>query len=116
MPRDVRLFLHEVREACDDVLRYAADRTLEDYLNDRQMRHAIERNLMIIGEALNQARRIDETIGERLPDLRGIVDFRNILIHGYYTVKHDIVWANIQREVGPLCETVECLLREYAGP
>lgn len=66
-----------------------------------------------LGEALNQAQRIDETLEDRLPDLRGIVDLRNVLIHGYYKVKHDIVWASIEREVPPLRELVDELLREY---
>jgi uncharacterized protein with HEPN domain len=78
------------------------------------MRHAIERNLMVIGEALNQAQRIDPSIAGRLPELRGVVDLRNVLIHGYYKVQHDIIWACIEREVEPLLEVVGRMLKEGA--
>jgi len=47
------------------------------------LRSAVERQFEIIGEALGTLARIDATIAARNPELRDIVAFRNILIHGY---------------------------------
>jgi uncharacterized protein with HEPN domain len=47
------------------------------------LRSAVERQFEIIGEALSQLAKIDPAVAARIPDLRRIVGFRNVLIHGY---------------------------------
>ena len=54
-----------------------------DYLDNRMLRSAVERQFEIIGEALSQLAKIDPAVAARIPDLRRIVGFRNVLIHGY---------------------------------
>ncbi|MBR1087607.1 hypothetical protein JQ621_08960 [Bradyrhizobium manausense] len=43
----------------------------------------MERQFEIIGEALNRLSKDAPDIAGRVPDLRKIVSFRNLLIHGY---------------------------------
>ena len=43
---------------------------------------------------------------------RRIVDFRNVLAHGYDLIDHRIVWSTIDEEVPVLLAEVEALLRE----
>ena len=45
----------------------------------------------IIGEALNQLAKHDPALARRIPDIRDIIAFRNILIHGYAVIEHDQV-------------------------
>ena len=47
---------------------------------------------MILGEARAQLAKADAATAARIPDLREIVAFRNILVHGYAVVEHEIVW------------------------
>jgi uncharacterized protein with HEPN domain len=35
---------------------------------------------------------VDATLAARVPDIREIIAFRNVLIHGYAVVEHDRVW------------------------
>ena len=57
------------------------------------MRRAIERNIEIIGEAMNRILRIDETIA--ITNARKIVDARNYIIHGYDSLSPDILWSMV---------------------
>jgi len=56
------------------------------------LRSAVERQFEIIGEALNNLSKVDQELAASIPDLRRIVAFRNILIHGYASVDDELVW------------------------
>ena len=43
---------------------------------------------------------------------RQIIDFRNVLSHGYDLVDHRLVWSTIDEEIPVLLTEVEALLRE----
>ena len=59
-----------------------AGRNFAEFDTDPMLRSAVERQFEIIGEALGTLARVDATIAARIPVLRDIVAFRNILIHG----------------------------------
>ena len=56
--------------------------------------------------------RLDERLAGRISDHRRIVDFRNILIHGYADVDDRVVWDVVQNKVPALRREVEALLKE----
>jgi uncharacterized protein with HEPN domain len=78
------------------------------FQNDLKTRKAIERNLEIIGEALNRILKADPDI--HITDSRKIVDTRNRIIHGYDTVTADILWLIISKSLPILHEEVKKLL------
>ena len=47
-------WLHDILEACELIEDAARGRSLADYERDRLLRSAVERNVEIIGEALNR--------------------------------------------------------------
>ena len=115
MRREPRAYLWDVREAADAILEFTLGLRLDDYLADRMLRSAVERQFEIIGEALNQLAKVAPEIATRIPDLSQIVAFRNLLIHGYATVDHPTVWETLQSQVPALRNCVAKLLDEY-GP
>jgi uncharacterized protein with HEPN domain len=46
--------------------------------------------------------RIDAAMAQKVPDLRQIIAFRNVLIHGYATVDPARVWRVIEDNLPPL--------------
>ena len=56
------------------------------------LRAGVERWFEKIGEALRRLERSDPEVATSLPDLRDLVDFRNLLAHGYDIVRDDYEW------------------------
>jgi uncharacterized protein with HEPN domain len=66
------------------------------------LRSAVERQFEVIGETLSQLAKMDPAAAARIPDLRRIVGFRNVLIHGYDRIEDAAVWRVIQDDLPPL--------------
>ncbi len=78
----------------------------------RLVRLAVERNLTIIGEAVNRLRRYDPAMAFRLTGLSQIVGMRNILSHEYGSIDYETIWRTTQTSVPQLLAEVDALVRE----
>ena len=74
------------------------------------VRDAAAFNFEIIGEAMSRLALHDPGTAGRITKHRRIVDFRNLLAHGYDLIDHRIVWSTIDEEVPVLLAEVETLL------
>lgn len=110
-PESAKL-LEDIREAGQTVLEIAAGKTLADYLEDKVIRLAVERCFEIIGEAMRRLDAQDHASAARVTDFARIIAFRNILIHGYRLVKHELVWSVVENQLPRLMREVEGLLGE----
>ena len=93
MPRDARAYLADILECCEAIESATRDLDLERYLTTRLVRSAIEREFIVIGEAMGALGRIAPDSFAAISRARRIVDFRNQLTHEYPTVDDEIVWA-----------------------
>jgi uncharacterized protein with HEPN domain len=78
MPRDARAFLWDVRQAADNIAAFIRGKTEQAYAKDELLHSAVERQLEIIGEALNQLDKSAPKAAARIPHLRRIVGLRSI--------------------------------------
>jgi uncharacterized protein with HEPN domain len=74
------------------------------------LRSAVERQFEIVGEALNQLSKTDPATARKVPDLRRIVAFRNILVHGYATVDDALVWQLLNDKLPELVRVLRELM------
>lgn len=81
MQRDARAYLTDGHTAAGQILAFIQGKSLDDYRDDVLLRSAVERQFEILGEALNQLSRVDPGLAARVPNLRRVVDFRNVLAH-----------------------------------
>jgi len=65
----------------------------EKYDATPMLQDAVERNIEIIGEAINRLLKIESTI--EITNARRIVDARNKIIHGYDEIENTQIWAII---------------------
>jgi uncharacterized protein with HEPN domain len=114
MRRDARAYLMDAHDAAALIRQFVQGRTLEDYRAAPMLRSAVERQFEIIGEAFNQLAKTAPTLAERIPDLRRMVDFRNVLGHAYAIVDDALVWQAIEQNLPILERTVAALLRELS--
>jgi uncharacterized protein with HEPN domain len=97
-------------QACLAIEQFTSGADFDGYLANAMLRSAVERQLEIIGEALNLALHDDPSLEENLPEVRQIIAMRNRIIHGYDTVDHMIVWDVVQFKITPLRQQLEHLL------
>jgi uncharacterized protein with HEPN domain len=112
MHADARKLLWDAQRAAERVARFTHGKSFADYQADDFLRSAVERQLEIVGEALNQLRRVDAATAGGIPELSRIVGFRNVLIHGYASVDHRIVWGIIETHLGPLRTSLDKVLAQ----
>ena len=112
MQRDARAYLWDIARAAESIRAFTDGKNLDVYLRDEMLRAAVERKFGIIGEALTQLMRHFPEMETRISLPGEIVAFRNQIVHGYATVKDDMVWEIIQIYLPTLYFEVVELLKE----
>lgn len=109
MPLESKKFLYDMQRAADLLAEFTEGKCFEDYAKDAMLRAAVERQFEIIGEALAQLARLDESLAAQITEYRRIISFRNILIHGYAQVDARIVWDIVESRLPALRRDVTAL-------
>lgn len=115
MQREPRAFVLDIVAACDAIAAYVAGVDVDSYVANRMIRSAVEREFMIIGEAIRYLGDLAPEHFYRITHGRTIVDFRNQLAHGYMTVNDRLVWGYAVREAPLLRDECARLLAEIDG-
>ncbi|MEO6134590.1 MAG: HepT-like ribonuclease domain-containing protein [Ginsengibacter sp.] len=112
MDIEIKAWLYDILNAINEIDSFFIDTTKEfsSYQNDLRTRRAVERNIEIIGEAINRILLRDKSI--QLSNARRIVDTRNRIIHGYDSVSDDIIWSIVSSHLPILKTEVEIILSE----
>ena len=113
METDGKIWLYDVLNAIMEIESFFLDqpKTFEIYKTDIRTERAIERNVEIIGEALNRILKLDPTI--QITYSRQIVNTRNRIIHGYDSVSDEVMWGIVVKHLPVLQAEVELLLQEF---
>ena len=111
MQRDLSAYLQDIVQAGTDIQTFTAGISFEDYQASDLIRAAVERKFSIIGEALNQALHLDPTLQNGIDRARDIVDFRNRIMHGYFSVDDRILWSATKTSLPALMNEAEILLK-----
>ena len=103
-------YLTDIIIAIEDIESFVLrnGRKYEIFLNDKMFRMAVEREIGIIGEALNQALKIDSNLP--ITDARKIVGTRNYVIHAYDSLRPDMLWAIVINDLPILKDEIRAIL------
>jgi uncharacterized protein with HEPN domain len=108
----VRRWLAEIIDCGEAIQRFADGRSFDDFTSNRMLRSAIEREFITIGEALGSGLRAAPALETAITEARDIVDFRNVLVHGYTKVFPNVVWSLVETGVPVLLAEIRALLAE----
>jgi uncharacterized protein with HEPN domain len=103
-------FLWDVERAASRIASFIDGATQATYSADEMRRSAVERQFLIVGEALNNLKKADPETAARVPDVGRIIGLRNVLAHGYAVVDDAVVWRAATSRAPELLETVRALL------
>jgi uncharacterized protein with HEPN domain len=108
MPRDARLWLADVLEACERIRAYVANSDFDGFMADTRTADAVLRNLEIVGEAV---KKLPPELLAQAPHVpwSDVAGFRDILAHAYFRVDLTLVWDIVQHELPALEEAARQL-------
>ncbi len=110
MDRKLRKYLADILSSILEIESFMVDRPKEfdTFCSDTLFRRGVERNIEIMGEAMNQVLKINPVIP--ITSARKVVDTRNFVIHAYDSLKPDIIWSIVVNHMPLLKTEVEKLL------
>jgi len=99
-PDDVVRLRHMI-EAGQTIAQFIIDRQRDDLDRDQMLLFALVRAVEIIGEA---AAKVSLETRAAVPSVpwQAIISMRNRLIHAYFDVDPDILWATVSQEIPSL--------------
>ena len=112
MQRDANVSMYDILSAANYVIGRMKDVGLEEYLSNQDLRFAIERNLITIGEAMASLRRHHPETVALLENAAAVVRFRNFIVHQYWAIDNAEIWLTVQGDLPELREAVAALLEE----
>ncbi len=91
MDRAIQKYLFDILTRIEEIESYfeSFPRRFEDYSNSALLRSAIHMNISIIGEATNRILKLRPDIS--ITNARQIVGTRNYLIHGYDSLRLEMI-------------------------
>ncbi len=110
MKREIKKYLFDIKTSIDSINEFLGERRdFYEYQKNKLLRRGVERELEIIGEAVNRILNLDPNI--QIENARQIVDTRNWVIHGYDKVDDVVIWGIISNHLPKLKKEIENLLK-----
>lgn len=112
MNREIKTWLFDILQSIKEIESYYTDRPKDfaEYEKDVKTKRAIERNIEIIGEAVNRILKNNDRI--HITNAQQIVGTRNRIIHGYDKISDDMIWSIVINHLPKLKSEVERILKE----
>jgi uncharacterized protein with HEPN domain len=74
------------------------------------LKRAIERDLEIIGEAINRIITRDSSFIDKISDSKAIIGLRNQVIHAYDSISDENIWAILINHLPKLKTEIDALI------
>jgi uncharacterized protein with HEPN domain len=103
--------LRHILDAISFIEKFSLAKQKDDLYEDYMYRFSIERQLEIIGEAANN---LSPTLKEKYENVPWpqIISFRNFIVHEYFGLDLELVWAVLVIHLPPFKAQVEEILNE----
>lgn len=110
MNHEIKKYLQDILECTNSIEDYVGEKKdFKEYVKNKMLIRAVEREIEIIGKAMNRILRVDPDIN--IENSIKIVNTRNWVIHGYDFVDDVIIWSIITKHAPNLKIEVEKLLK-----
>ena len=107
------VLLDDMRAAALAAQDFVAGLNLDSYQASELHSSAVERKLIVIGEAAGS---VSDQIRRRYTHAQWdlITDFRNKLVHDYFDVDHERVWLILDEDLPALLKDIELIVANEA--
>lgn len=113
MSEEIQKWLFDIQQSILEIDAYFEQfpKDFNTYKANVVLKRAIERDLEIIGEAVNRILKQDENI--QITDAKRIIGLRNQIIHAYDNISDENIWAILINHLPKLKIEVDNLLNQY---
>ncbi len=107
-------YLWDMRTAAQEILEFVQGVSPAEFESNHQLRYAVERQLMVIGEA---ATHVSDTFREQHPEIpwSQIIGQRNVLAHDYGEILIERVWLTATKSLPGLIPLLDQIIPELNG-
>ncbi len=111
MDSKIKTWLYDVLQSIIEIESYFEDKPkkFEDYTKDIRTKRAVERNIEIIGEAVNRILKKDNHFV--IENAQKIVGTRNRIAHGYDKISDDLIWSIVINHLPKLKTEIVSMLQ-----
>ena len=112
MDNEIKTWLYDILQSINEIDSYFENKQkiFAEYITDIKTKRAIERDLEIIGEAVNRIIKKDKHF--KLENAEKIIGTRNRIIHGYDKISDDLIWSIVINHLPKLKIEVTGLINE----
>ena len=106
--RDIA-YLWDMRKAAREILEFTQGATYDRFVSQKTLHYAVERLLMVIGEA---ARKVSDAFKDAHPEIpwAGIIGQRNVLAHEYGEILLERIWRAVTERIPELIRLLDPLI------
>jgi len=101
-------YLGDIREAIQRIAAYTVDLIYEQFMKDNKTQDAVIRNLEVIGEAKKLSPHLRKSYS-KIP-WKELAGMRDKMIHHYFGLNYEVVWAIAKKELPALLPQIEDIL------
>jgi len=102
-------YLWDIKEACIDILQFIDEIKFNEFEKDKMRRFAVERQLLVVGEAANHLSKDFQQANTHIP-WSNIIGLRNIIAHDYGEILVERIWLTAIKHIPELLDNVQKLL------
>ena len=112
MDEKIQKYLFDIKIALDEIDLFFENKPkrFDEYSSNIMLKRSIERNLEIIGEAMNRILSLDPQFP--IENAKRIVSLRNQIIHGYDKVSDESIWGIVIVYLPKLRDELKKLIEE----
>lgn len=104
---DIHLALEEIESFFE-----GKEKDFFEYRKNTMLKRAIERNLEIIGEAVNRILKREADFEKFISNSKAIIGLRNQVIHSYDNISDENIWSIIINHIPKLKVEIKNLISE----
>jgi len=114
MDERILKWLFDIKIAIDEVDSYFAihEKDFFKYRSNLMLKRAVERDLEIIGEAMNRIVKRDESFQDKITNSRAIIGLRNQVIHAYDNISDENIWSILINHLPKLKTEIDSLISQ----
>lgn len=114
MDERILKWLFDIKMAIDEIDGYFINeqKDFSKYRDNLMLKRAVERDLEIIGEAMNRIITRDKNFEVKITNAKAIIGLRNQVIHAYDNISDENIWSILINHLPKLKSEIEDLITE----